>query len=666
MSDVPLSQDGAVKEVKDLGTGPQAVVKLWLLEWETASKQEEDWRKAARDVVKQYRSDNKRKGSHFNILWSNTEIMRPSLYNQTPKADVRRRFRDEDPVGKEIAEVLERGLEFSLDAYDFDGVMVDCVDDYMLPGRGVARVRYEPSFETITPEPRFPDRDDFDLEGRPLVPINDDGVIKEEPFERLVDQRVTCEHWDWECFRRGPGRKWGEVPWIGFEHRLTEKEGKDEFGADWEGVQLDFSTEEKSDNKEPTIFSRARVYEIWHKEKREVIWIAPSKKEAPLRTEQDSLNLEDFYPVPRPLYAIKTTDTLVPVEEYRLYRDQAEELDKITQRISRLISALKARGAYDATLKELGRIFSEDDSAMIPLEDSLAAVQASGGLENSIWFLPIERIAQVLAGLYQQREQIKQTIFEITGLSDILRGATDPNETLGAQQLKAQTGSLRLQRRQREVQRFARDLIRLKAEIIAEQFTPEMLQIMTGRQVTPEMTEIMRVDTTRAFRIDIETDSTIAADQETDKRNITELLTAVTGYIAQAAPAVQAGFMPVEAAKGLLLSAVRRFKLGREVEDALETVGQQGEEQEGPSPEEQAAQAQQQQLEIESQIQQAEARSKADGLERKDKLDELKHTFELEKLKREKEQNRREHEVKMLEFQMKEAVAREASRQSAE
>ena len=46
--------------------------------------------------------------------------------------------------------------------------------------------------------------------------------------------------------------------------------------------------------------------------------------------------------------------------------------------------------------------------------------------------------------LYQQREQIKAVIYELTGLSDIARGASKASETLGAQQLKSQWGSIRL------------------------------------------------------------------------------------------------------------------------------------------------------------------------------------------------------------------------------
>ena len=74
------------------------------------------------------------------------------------------------------------------------------------------------------------------------------------------------------------------------------------------------------------------------------------------------------------------------------------------------------------------------------------------------------------------------------GISDILRGSTNASETATAQQIKSQWGSMRLKRIQADVANFIRDLIRLQAEIIGEQFQPETLKSMTGLQY-PMMAE---------------------------------------------------------------------------------------------------------------------------------------------------------------------------------
>ena len=91
----------------------------------------------------------------------------------------------------------------------------------------------------------------------------------------------------------------------------------------------------------------------------------------------------------------------------------------------------------------------------------------------------------------------------------------------------------------------------------------------------PSMEEVfgfLRDNAHRQFRIDIETDSTIGAIIQQDQKNITELLSGMTAFMQGVAPAVQSGALPMSAAKAILLSAVRRFKMGSEVEDELEKI----------------------------------------------------------------------------------------------
>jgi hypothetical protein len=103
-----------------------------------------------------------------------------------------------------------------------------------------------------------------------------------------------------------------------------------------------------------------------------------------------------------------------------------------------------------------------------------------GGLQNIIHWLPIKQISDVLIALYEARDKVLQTLYQITGMADILRGETNPNETLGAQQLKSQFATRRISKAQKQVARFARDLMRLRGFVIATHFSPETLMEMTG------------------------------------------------------------------------------------------------------------------------------------------------------------------------------------------
>ena len=691
MPDNDYTNDGTMETPADAGKGLPGVVNRWVTELDLADKQEADWRQRAKDTEARYRDekvDSRQPGRYssanrFNILYSNVQTICPTLYNQSPSPDVRRRYRDADPIGKEVSEVLERCLSFTMDECDFDRYMRLAVKDQQLCGRGVTRVRYNPAFADETDE------------------------MSGDSYESLQGEEVKFQHVNWADFRHGPGRTWEEVQWVAFRHLMTRDELKSKFGDKMgEEVTLDYSpmgVDDKDGDPVTDTFKRATIWEVWCNRQKEVIFISKTLKERPLKTEPDPLQLANFFPTPRPLYAMESTDSLVPVEPFRFYRDQADELDKITLRISGIIAACKVRGIYDSTITEMQNIMDASENMMIPAQDVLPLMQ-SGGLDNAIWMWPIEKIAGILGQLYVQREQIKTTIYEITGIADIMRGSSIAAETLGAQQLKVQFGTMRMDDSRRDVQRYARDLIRIAAEIISEQFTPESLQMMTDiklpsmeekqqvqmmlqsqqmamqpqppqpgqppappppPEIPPEIMEILekptweeciqllRDDKQRSFRVDIETDSTISGDYAADQEAITKLLQGVSAFIADAGPAVEAGYLPLEAAKAMIMAAVRRFKLGREVEDALDMIGENdpaanAEQQEGAGVE--------QALQMKLQIEQQEAQIKAQEVEQKMQIEQAKMNMESQGKQadlamEERDLGLRERELALKEFE---------------
>jgi hypothetical protein len=615
-----LVTDGAqtLETPEDAGKGGAGVVARWMMEIDLASSIEKDWRKQAKETIERFRGEDKNDAykNRFNILYSNVETIRSAIYTSKPIPDIRRRYRDEDPLGKRVADVLQRAGTLALDEYDFDSVMDRAVMDSLLPGRAVSRVRWEPEFgpeetprETVLPighddigNPQYPDGTQFD----------EDGAYQEgEPFEPKTYERVMCEPVNWDDFRHGPARAWSDVPWVAFKLKLTKAEMTRQFGKDKADKVLLTEEIEGADTKndsaeDPDTFKKGIVWEIWDKEEREVIFVASTFKEDVLLTEDDPLGLREFFPCPEPLYSGNRTDSLIPVPEFNMYAHQADELDLITHRICRVIGAIKARGVYDSSVGEFDQLFAEDDNAMIPSDNGGMALQ-SGGMDRAVWFLPIDTLAAVLQKLYEGRDQIKAVIFEITGISDIIRGATRASETATAQNIKAKFGGMRLDRRQRDIARYARDIIRLKVEIIAEKFSAETLSAMSNKPVSEEMIELMRQDSLRTFRIDIETDSTIGATLDQDMSDMQGLLTGITGFMAGMAQLVGSGQVPMEVAKKILLAATRRSRLGREVEDAIQAIGmdERGQEQtpqEKPDPAAQAAQAQAQLQAKESEV----------------------------------------------------------------
>jgi hypothetical protein len=637
MADIFPVESGALEEEKDAGKGASGIVRRWLMELKIASEEEEEWRDKGKEIYERYAAESKPKEgkTKFNILFSNTQILSSAIYNSTPSPEVRRRFRSEDPIGKNVSEVLQRALKIVQEDGGFDEAMEDANLDHLLPGRGVIRVRWLPEMETQ--KEKIPTQMDIlqEMDGsqRPIAPegaqIGEDGqpFFEGEDEQVKVFEEIQFEYVHWDSFRRGPGRRWRDVNWIAFEHLMTKEELDDQFGRG-HGVKLDVEVKDAPSNEgdiPSTVWKKGRIWEIWDKSERKVLFIAPSVKDKVIHEEDDPLGLKDFFCTPRPLYSIKT-DKLIPIPEFTEYEDQADELDLISHRIQRIIGGMKLRGVYDSSLGEFEQIFSEDDNAMIPSRDGGAAIQA-GGMERAVWFMPVQSFGAVLAQLYQDRIVLRDTIFEVTGISDIIRGASRASETATAQNIKAKYGGMRLDKRVRAVAFYARDLLNIAAEVMAENFDPETLFAMTGVEITDDMVKLMRDDFLRGWRVDIETDSTISASEQGDQQEMTKLLMAVSQYIQGMAPLVMQGMFPMNAAKTILLGIIRKFKFGREVEDSLAMLGtqeqQQQDGQQGPSPEERAQQAEQQKVQAEMQMEQQKMQFDAQMKQQKMQMDQM-------------------------------------------
>ena len=549
---------------------PEQISKYWQEQLALAEKDTKDFIDNGKKVVERYKGGKNAlrsvKSKKLNILYSNTEVLRAALYGKSAKPDVRRRFGVEDDAAGRVAEILEKGLVYCAEVYDSDKPIELAILDYLLPGRGVVRIEYNPTIS--------------------------EGLV--------VDQEVYEQYVYWEDFLHMPARTWADIlenGWVSFRHKMTRADCVQNFGEDiGNEVPLNWMPDLASKKDVPDSLKKAEVYEIWDVTDRKRYWIVKGFTK-PCRVDDDPYGLEQFFPLPEPPAFYVTTDTIVPEPEFYVYSDQADDLDEIIGRISRLTRALKRRGVYDQSVKELSRLANAGDNQFIPVEN-YAALATKGGLAAAFQTEDISVIAQVLIQLYQQRDMLVQAIWEQVGIADIMRGSSNASETLGAQQLKAQFGSQRLKRRQRTVQKWVRDLLKLKSEIIAEHFEPAVLEQMTGEKLTPvpppqptgdpqrdmaaaqqvaqqnaqaqQIIQILRTDKLRSYRIDIETDSTVFEDAEEEKKSRSELITALTAFIQGWGPIVQASPPLAPVAFELLKFGMAAFKSTRGVEDAIE------------------------------------------------------------------------------------------------
>jgi hypothetical protein len=596
---------------------------------------QEPFRDRAQKVVDRYEDEHDREDTKFNILWSNTEVLHSALYARSPNPDIRRRYLDKDPDGKKAATIAERIASYCIDAYDLDATIDTALDDYLLAGMGQIRLRYKPYFE-MGEAPRInltAGEAGFDADfNMTYAAYNGDERIDEHEMDEegpymlgdaeqeVVSEDLEYEPVNWRRFRWQPCARWEDCDWACIEHYMTFEELEKAYGKETaKKIPLGYTDEgikaQDDDEKE-----RARIYEIFDRKERKNIEIAEGLHEF-LKEEEDPLQLEGYYPFPRPLVSTLKNGKFIPMPDYVFYQDQAEELDRVTNRIDKLTESLKVRGVYDASFTALANLENADDGEYFPLDDfSVRFNGTQGDLNKVIATMPIEEIQKVLVGLHQSREQIKQVIYEITGIADIMRGTSNANETLGAQQLKTQFGSMRMGKRQRLVAKFVRDVIRIQTEIVIENFQPETIQEISGMELTQEVYDILTDDLMRSYRIDIETDSTVTEDAQAEKQGRVEMIQAVTLFMKEAGPMVQAGLFPPNVAKELLGFLVRGFKIGRTLEEVLDEMA--GDE-EDPRMQEMQQQVDQHKQELQQQAQQhvegvqQEAQGKVEQSEKK-------------------------------------------------
>jgi hypothetical protein len=588
----------------------------WLDRIKAAEKREDTWRKQAARAEAIYlnRTENGAHKFYFNILHSNIETIVPAIYSQTPRPDIRRRFGDPDAASKAAATMIERAILVQIDDGALDPEMEALALAAFAAGRGIIRLRLVEE-DALTGEMEDPakemasDATLFDAEA-----ASDDSGEEgsEDGAEAALAlspplQRITFEAVPWSDFRFGPAKRWQDVPWVAFRHMIPAEQIKT--WAANEGVQAQIkSVSSGALDDEEAGADDVPVWEVWCRASKTVKFIR--ERDGVVYTEvDDPLGLTGFFPCIRPVQPIERSGDLTPVAPFELYADLAEELDRTTRRIQKLIEGVKVRGGAAAgeLLKGITDIAGLDDNEIAEIRNVEAFAQ-QGGLEKAITWWPIEKSLEAIAALAAHRDQVKATIYEVTGISDIVRGASQATETATAQQIKSQWGSLRIQKMQRLIERAVREMFVMCAELIATRFTKDTLQAVTALEYTAEIDAIFKNRVARFYRIDVETDSTIKADMSKSKTEMAEFLAGTAQYIQAVGPAVQGGMMPAPLAVEIYASFARTFRLGKQAEDALSQMSEQAKQQPQIPPEvqQQIEQGMQQMQEMQKVIQQLE------------------------------------------------------------
>ena len=620
------------------------------------------WTARTKKIIKRSRDDTRgqtgNESAKFNILWSNVQTLKPAVYAKLPKADISRRFGDNDPVGRVASQLLERALDFEVEHYpDFRSSMNYCVEDRFLGGRGTAWVRYEPHTAPIG----------LDDDGLLITSNIEQGEGAPPPMEKIEYEVAPVDYVHWRDFGHSQARTWEEVTCVWRWVYMTREALAERFGEEMaRKIPLDQGPEPlNAYNESKRTYNRAKICELWDKETQRVYWFCKGMPQI-IDVRDDPLNLEGFFPCPRPLYATTTSDTLVPVPDFVLYQDQAMELDILSDRIDGLVKALRVRGVYDASQPALQRLLTEgDNNALIPV-DKWMAFSEKGGLKGSIDLLPLDTLANALLNCYRAREDIKAQIYEITGIADIIRGVSAASETATAQQIKGQYAGLRLRALQEDVALFASEIIRLKAQVMCSKYQPETILAYAAanqmspadQQLIPQAIELMRDKPLRNFRVDIAADSLVMLDENQNKQDRMQFLQAFGGFLAQALPVGQASPQMVPMMMELLRFGMQAFKAARPIEGQIDATLQQLQQaaMQQQNPEQQGKQAElQQKGQVEQSRMQMEAALQQAKLQQQMQMEQLKNQT---KLQMEQQKQQFEAQLEAMRLQSDQAAAK--------
>lgn len=621
------------------GESPAKLQKRWEAEIKAFLKRARFFRKNGNTVSSRYRDEETKEVDgintfRINLFYKNISTVQAMLYGNKPKIDVKREFDDpDDDVARVAAVITERLLsrDISSPGNSLCSVLQQCLQDRLLPGLGVARLRYDAEF------------------------------YEDQGMEQVSDEVVEEIYVHWQDFAWGWARVWSEVPWVAFRSWLTKDEMKSRFGekvasnVEYQNQKIaekDTESTEVEPDAEDNI-QKAEVWEIWCKENKKVYWYSP---DAPLilDSKDDPLGLDGFFPMPTPMMANLTTRQVMPKADFMFAQDLYNEIDVLQTRISMITRAVKVVGVYDKSSEGVQRMLTEGfENDLIPV-DNWAMFAEKGGLKGQIDWFPTEDISRVLSNLRNELNSSMELLYEVTGLSDILRGAnTNPYTSDGTNQLKAKFGSISVQSLQEDFARFASEMESVKAEIIGKHFSP--VSIINGslahylpkadHPLVPGAVELLK---SRQFkwRVNIKPESIAMMDYAQLKSERTEYLTSVATFIQSATSMVQQVPQALPILLEMLKWGMAGFKGSDYLEGTLDQAIEAAANMPPPGQDQGAQQAEQlkrenDQLRHQQEMQKIQAKSQADT-----QLMQLKFDNEMQKLREEAAANLQEISAK--------------------
>lgn len=488
----------------------------------------------------------------------------------------------DDSVGATAALLKERLAKNLVKTFDFFDVLCAARDDFLVTNFGQVRAYYERDEvkervkDRIQPQP-MPDGSSQFFDSMGELVLDDDVFEDDEGFfvytNQVVDvenERVCLEPMLYEHVRIDPQcRRWNRCKRQSFDLFFSKPEFVEIFGKEAYRnlAQAEREKNEQAWDKCQTI----KVVEYWDEYSKETLWWAENGGEfitpkgyfipdgdmddaddvAELAVQNGIYDLPKFFPTPPPLMMNSPTDEFWPIPEYHQLVDVLDEIHTLFGRMVSTTKAIRARLLFDNNVDGLQAALHEatdGDAFGVPnLGQALAG--AGGSLDAVTQYINVAPLIESLGSMYQALDQRLNMLYRLTGTSDLLQGLQQDqsrDRTLGESQLLEKYALNQFAEPQRKMAEFVRDCYELMTEIALKNFKDSSLDIyLIPATLTEDHKSRYRAaigllrDNSKHFRIELETDSTIAINENYDKAMRAELVQIMTDSIERVAGIAQ-------------------------------------------------------------------------------------------------------------------------------
>lgn len=500
----------------------------------------------------------------YPIYFASSQILGPSLYSRTPKAAPKRLHGIDDQLALTMELIAKRLGQFNLDNSDFDEGMFGARDDLMHTAKCLTQVTYDTELEDQRVDLKLDvNGDPEDYEGD--FEEDDKGAYYNKPMAIEDTQQIKLSFVPFDEYLHTPNAKSpSDVKEIAYRFCLSREEAEEIYNRDENGKSLKRKLPYRKNSKDDDDFEAAGYeasepmlygWEIHCAKTRKIYHVCEDYPTELLKIENDKWEIAGFFPSPKIRIINRPRKFLYPTPIFKYLEATLNQLHVLYYRVHGLIDSVRRRAlVYGASPELIDALNNLEGQQFIAMAD-IATILDKGGINNLIQFIPVKELVDALAEGMNVEDHLKNLVYEWFGVPDIMRGASDPNETAKAQELKNENANDRFKLMRKQLIDLARDSAEIMLDLSLKVYSTEKIKRICGWEflergkpgkpampaqpptpenpqgvpATPEepprpshyelfdtALEKLRNDSERLVRIDFETDSTNFRDEQWD------------------------------------------------------------------------------------------------------------------------------------------------------